>query len=183
MRKSTPLRVEKRLRPVVPMGRNRVGPLPRNRVVPFKRNQVGPITRNPAVRRTIGHRGFSNERTIDWRRSDDRCSTAGRPSCTFPVEVLAQFASPPSFLGGHIGMGACRCRGRKFLRRDFRLLYLPGNAPVSANDPVFPGVGIGRPLSTRRRPHDHIMATSARTSNNRFERARAASSVRQGASR
>ena len=49
MRKSTPLRVEKRLRPVVPLGRNRVGPLPRNRVVPFRRNQVGPITRNPAV--------------------------------------------------------------------------------------------------------------------------------------
>src|ERR1035438_8168356 len=40
--------VEKRLRPVVPLGRNRVGPLPRNRVVPFRRNQVGPFTRNPA---------------------------------------------------------------------------------------------------------------------------------------
>jgi len=49
MRKSTPLRVEKRLRPVVPLERNRVGPLPRNRVVPFRRNQVGPITRNPAT--------------------------------------------------------------------------------------------------------------------------------------
>ncbi len=49
MRKSTLLRVEKRLRPVVPLGRNRVGPLPRNRVVPFRRNQVGPITRNPAI--------------------------------------------------------------------------------------------------------------------------------------
>jgi len=48
MRKSTPLRVEKRLRPVVPLGRNRVGPLPRNRVVPFRRNQVGPFRRNPA---------------------------------------------------------------------------------------------------------------------------------------
>jgi len=47
--KDTSLRVEKRLRPVVPLGRNRVGPLPRNRVVPFKRNQVGPITRNPAL--------------------------------------------------------------------------------------------------------------------------------------
>src|ERR1039457_5064695 len=42
-------RVEKRLRPVVPLGRNRVGPLPRNRVVPFRRNQGGPITRNPAT--------------------------------------------------------------------------------------------------------------------------------------
>ena len=41
--------LEKRLRPVVPMGRNRVGLLPRNRVVPFRRNQVGPITRNPAL--------------------------------------------------------------------------------------------------------------------------------------
>ena len=40
--------VEKRLRPVVPLGRNRVGPLPRNRVVPFRRNQGGPFTRNPA---------------------------------------------------------------------------------------------------------------------------------------
>jgi hypothetical protein len=49
--KNAPLRVEKRLRPVVPMGRNRVGPLPRNRVVPFRRNQVGPITRNPAADR------------------------------------------------------------------------------------------------------------------------------------
>src|ERR1700678_597016 len=47
--KNAPLRVEKRLRPVVPMGRNRVGPLPRNRVVPFRRNQVGPISRNPAL--------------------------------------------------------------------------------------------------------------------------------------
>src|ERR1035438_5502507 len=43
-----PFRVEKRLRPVVPLGRNRVGPLPRNRVVPFRRNQGGPFTRNPA---------------------------------------------------------------------------------------------------------------------------------------
>src|SRR5277367_3704588 len=43
-----PLRVEKRLQPVVPLGRNRVGPLPRNRVVPFRRNQGGPLTRNPA---------------------------------------------------------------------------------------------------------------------------------------
>jgi hypothetical protein len=51
-RESTPLRVEKRLRSVVPLGRNRVGPLPRNRVVPFRRNQVGPITRNPAVDRS-----------------------------------------------------------------------------------------------------------------------------------
>ncbi len=48
-RKNAPLRVEKRLRTVVPMGRNRVGPLPRNRVVPFRRNQGGPITRNPAT--------------------------------------------------------------------------------------------------------------------------------------
>src|ERR1019366_5223201 len=46
-----PLRVEKRLRPVVPLGRNRVGPLPRNRVVPFRRNQVDPFTRNPAPAR------------------------------------------------------------------------------------------------------------------------------------
>src|SRR5450759_43693 len=46
--KGTSLRLEKRLRPVVPLGRNRVGPLPRNRVVPFQRNQGGPITRNPA---------------------------------------------------------------------------------------------------------------------------------------
>jgi hypothetical protein len=38
LRVRTPLRVEKRLRPVVPLGRNRVGPLPRNRVVPFRRN-------------------------------------------------------------------------------------------------------------------------------------------------
>jgi len=41
MRKNTPLRVEKRLRPVVPLGRNRV--------VPFRRNQGGPNTRNPAT--------------------------------------------------------------------------------------------------------------------------------------
>lgn len=45
----TPLRVEKRLRPVVPFRRNRVGPLPRNRVVPLPRNQEGPFTRNPAA--------------------------------------------------------------------------------------------------------------------------------------
>jgi hypothetical protein len=30
MRKNTPLRVEKRLRPVGPLGRNRVGPFTRN---------------------------------------------------------------------------------------------------------------------------------------------------------
>src|SRR4030088_1664753 len=45
------LRIEKRLRPVVSLGRYRVGPLSRNRVVPFRRNQVGPFTRNPAVPR------------------------------------------------------------------------------------------------------------------------------------
>jgi hypothetical protein len=39
--KNTSLRVEKRLRPVAPLGRNRV--------VPFRRNQVGPITRSPAL--------------------------------------------------------------------------------------------------------------------------------------
>src|SRR3984893_17391440 len=48
-RKSAPLRIEKRLRPVVSLGRYRVGPLPRNRVVPFRRNQEGPFTRNPAT--------------------------------------------------------------------------------------------------------------------------------------
>src|ERR1700676_1756486 len=47
--KNTSVRLEKRLRPVVPLGRNRVGPLPRNQVVPFRRNQGGPITRNPAA--------------------------------------------------------------------------------------------------------------------------------------
>jgi hypothetical protein len=36
-----PLRVEKWLRPVVPLGRNRV--------VPFRRYQGGPVTRNPAL--------------------------------------------------------------------------------------------------------------------------------------
>jgi hypothetical protein len=38
-RKNTLLRVEKRVQPVFPLGRNRMGPLPRNRVVPFLRNQ------------------------------------------------------------------------------------------------------------------------------------------------
>ena len=64
MRKSTPLRVEKRLRPVVPLGRNRVGPLPRNRVVPFRRNQVGPFRRNPAPRRLKPHAAKSMRSNI-----------------------------------------------------------------------------------------------------------------------
>ena len=60
MRNDTPPRIAKRLRPLVPLSRNRVGPLPQNRVVPFKRNQVGPVTRKPAIQRSFAFRWLSS---------------------------------------------------------------------------------------------------------------------------
>jgi hypothetical protein len=47
------LKLEKQLRPVVPLGRNRVGPLPRNRVVPFRRNQGAQSHEILHVRRSL----------------------------------------------------------------------------------------------------------------------------------
>jgi hypothetical protein len=75
--KDTSLRLEKRLRPVVPLGRNRVGPLPRNRVVPFRRNQEGPITRNPAINRFR-------------KQSSGKISTPLKLMCSNPTGVMCR---------------------------------------------------------------------------------------------
>jgi hypothetical protein len=88
MRKSTPLRGEKRLRPVVPMARNRVGPLPRNRVVPFKRNQGGPITRNPAH---IGHQWWAVQEIVC---SDQRFYPRHLPTLLRPFLAGDEIAEP-----------------------------------------------------------------------------------------
>src|SRR5260370_40243514 len=56
--------LEKRLRPVVPLRGNWVGPFPGNRVVPFLGNQVVPFRGNPATRvasTRLGIRGPSAE--------------------------------------------------------------------------------------------------------------------------